>query len=166
MKEAIAYIEGFESGFLKAYNLVNEEKQWELYFYCSLVYFKKREWKKAHAYIGEAMRENTLHTQLMVCKALRLLDIIIYFEKGDIDYVGYEVRSYKRFFRQQGPLLQAENLLLKIISDLSDPNKKSKIINGQSRILQKIAELRKDKYEKQLLKYLDPTEWLMKRTIR
>jgi len=163
--KAIEYIESFDPGFLKSYNMVNEEKQWELYFYCSLAYFGNRNWKKAHSYISKAMQENKAYPQLIICKAIRLLNIIIHFEKGDVEYLSYEIRSYKRFFRQHGLLLKSENLILKTIQDLSDHKKKSKIIIGQSKIMKIISTLKEDKYEKQLLKYLDFTDWIKKKTI-
>jgi len=160
-REAISYIQSFEPGFLKAYQMLDEERQWELYFYCSLAYFGVQDLKKAHMYIRDIMRESKPCPRLEICKAIRLLDIIIYLEKKDVGYLEYEVRSYKRFSRQEKNSLRTEKLVLKIIQQLSIQKTKRIPLTGQ--ILHDIAGIRQDKYEKRLLKYFDFTEWILKK---
>ena len=59
--EAVDYIHSFESNLLTAYNMIEEERQWELYFYCSLAFFCKKDFKKAHKYISEVTRDQKMH---------------------------------------------------------------------------------------------------------
>jgi hypothetical protein len=110
-REAIAYIQCLETGFLKAYQMLDEERQWELYFYCSLSYFGIQDWKRAHMYVRDIMRDNKPCSRLEICKAICLLDIIIYYEKREMDYLEYELRSYKRFSRQGKNSLRTEKLI-------------------------------------------------------
>ena len=159
--EAVNYIKSFEPGFLKAYQMLDEERQWELYFYCSLAYFKIKELKKAHIYIRDIMRDSKSCSRLEICKAIRLLDIIIYFEKKDMDYLEYEVRSYKRFSRQGKNSLRTEKLILKVIQQLS--SRKTKKISLTEQMLHEIEEIKQDKYEKRLLKYFDFTDWVLQK---
>lgn len=161
--EAVAFCRAAESSLLKAYTMVNEEKQWELYFYYSLAYFGKGELKKAHHYIGEIMRMLKAYPQLPVCKAIRLLNIIIYYEKGDTDYLEYEIRSYKRFFGQQQSLLRSEALLLKLIQTYPDRKRKQLPAQQHKKFLQEASALQQDRYERQLLKYFDFMEWVRER---
>ena len=161
--EAIDYIHSLDNNLLKMYNMVNEEKQWELYFYCSLAYLRNKDWKKAHTYIGEVMRLHKIQPQLLICKAVRLLNIIIYYEKGDGTYLEYEIRSYKRMFRKKHPLLKSETLLLKFILLWPDQDRK-RIPSAQYKRLQReITSFESDKYEQQLLKYFNFQHWMLEK---
>jgi len=157
--EAKQFVQELEPDLLKAYKLIDEEKQWELFFYCSLACFATGDLKKAHHYLREIMHNNKLYPQLIICKAAKLLDILIYMEKGDLDYLEYEIRSYKRFFKQHNPLLKSETLILKIIENKS-VSKNKKNIMELDRLQNELSNLKRDKYGKRLLKYFDFAEWL------
>jgi len=158
-KEALAYIKTLEDDLLPAYHMVNEEKQWELYFYSSLSYFGLKDWKKAHQLTGEVMRKHHSHAQWLVCKATRLLNIIIYYEKGDTDYLEYEIRSYKRSFGRQ-QLLKSELLLFRFIKICPDVRRKKIPELQYKKMMQEFGTLQNDRYEKQLLKYFDLIGWI------
>lgn len=158
-EDAVVYAESLPSGFLSAYNMVDEEKQWELYFYCSLSYFRMNNPKKAHKLIREIMDMNPPHPQLPIYKAVRLLNIIIYYEQEEGEYLEYEIRSYKRFFQQKTRLLKSEKLLFKII--LSRSVRKLKDRMADPSVIQQARLISKDKYEKQVLKYFDFVEWII-----
>lgn len=162
-KTAKDYIESLESGLLSSYSMVNEEKQWELYFYCSLTYFCNNDLKKAHVFIRELMWDNKPHYQLLICKAIRLLNIIIHYEKGDRDYLEYEIRSYKRFFQQHGKLLKSEILFLKIVEHSFNYKSKLSVNSRYKKLLNELAALSEDRYEKQLLKYFNFVDWAFKK---
>jgi len=158
-QEAVAYTRTLEADLLPAYHMVNEEKQWELYFYTSLAHFGLKDWKRSHQFTGEVMRKHQPHSQWLICKATRLLNIIIYYEKGDTDYIEYEIRSYKRFFGRQ-QLLKSELLLFRFIKICPDTRRK-KIPDLQYKKMQEeFGSLQKDRYEKQLLKYFDLIGWI------
>jgi hypothetical protein len=100
-QDAIACTHTVQKHLLPAYPMMNEEKQWELYFYSSLAWFSAKDWKKAHQLTDEVMRRHEPHPQWLICKATRLLNILIHYEKGDADYIEYEIRAYQRFFGKQ-----------------------------------------------------------------
>ncbi len=160
--EAILYIKNTDPAVLKMYNTVNEEKQWELYFYYSLAYFGNGEWKKAHALVGEIMRDHKIQPQLFICKAIWLLNIILHYQRGDTDYIEYEIRSYKRFFRKQHAL-RSEKLLLKFLSTWPQEKRKRIPDNQYKKLKTEIAAITPDRYERQLLKYFDFCEWLLEK---
>lgn len=159
--EALEFTRNIDNSVLKMYPMINEEKQWELYFFCSLVHFEKKDWKRAHGYINQVMQLHKAQPQLLVCKAIRLLNIIIYYETDDTDYLQYEIRSYKRFFSKQHPLLKSETLLLKFILLWPDPRKKKIPQAFYKTISKEVHSIIEDKYEMQLLKYFDYTKWVM-----
>lgn len=161
-QEAVAYIRTLETDLLPAYHMVNEEQQWELYFYAGLAWFGLRDWKKAHRFTAEVMRKHESHPQWLVCKATRLLNIIIYYEKGDTDYLEYEIRSYQRFFGRQ-QLLKSESLLFRFMKLCPDGRRRRLPELQRKKILKEVAAIQQDKYEQQLLKYFDLTAWISAR---
>lgn len=110
---------------IAAYSMVNEEKQWELYFYTALAYFGCGDLKKAHKWLGELMQLHKPQANLLICKAARLLNMIIHHKTGDEAYISYEIRSYTRFFHKpKSPRLQTELLLLKLLPLLPATSKR------------------------------------------
>ncbi|MES1249741.1 MAG: hypothetical protein ABUL46_03610, partial [Chitinophaga rupis] len=143
------------------YTMVDEEKQSELYFYCSLVFFHLRQWKKAHLFIREIMNQLKLPEQLLISKAIRLLNIIIYYEKGELLHLEYEIRAYRRAFIQS-KLMKIEKLVFKVM-DLSSANKRFLLLPaGQKKFLRELDAVVKDKYEQQLLKFFDLAGWIQR----
>ena len=158
VREAKEFIELIPADVFDDYSLVDEEKQSELYFYCSLVYFHLRDWKKAHLYIREVMTQLKLPEQLLVSKAIRLLNIIVYFEKGEFLHLEYEIRSYKRYF-VQSRLLKVEKLMFRILT-ASLSNKRLLYMGPEyKKIVSELDNIMQNSFEKQLLKYFDFAAW-------
>ncbi len=158
--DAVHYWQQTGQAVLKQYPLINEERQWELYFYSSLAYYGIGSWKKAHAGIHQAMTQHKMQSQWLVCKAIRLLDIIIYYEQGDTDYLEYEIRSYRRFFRKKDALLQSENLLFKFIA-ANPAHSQKRLPEKTVRLFEReLSQVTVDKYENHLLKYFDYLAWI------
>lgn len=148
---------------ITGYGMVNEEKQWELYFYAALSHFGCGDLKKAHKWLGEVMQLYKPQPNLLICKAARLLNIIIYHEMGDADYISYEIRAYTRFFhRPQSPRLQTETALLKLLQLSPTPALKLRPTATLKKLQEKIDQLKNDKYEQQLLRYFDFAGWMKK----
>lgn len=157
---AIDYVERIDAHVLKAYHLVNIEKQTELYFYCGLAYFGKKQYKKAHRYIQAAMTDNHLHAQEAINKAARLLNLILYYEIKDFDYLQYQIRSYTRHSKQQGSLTKSEKLVLKTMQSKPYNNSSPRNRLLFEKLREPIASIRNDKYEDQLIKYFDFVNWV------
>lgn len=156
-----------ESGkeLIDAYSMVNEEKQWELYFYIALTHYGCGDLKKAHKWLGILMQLHKPQANLLICKATRLLNMIIHYKTGDEGYISYEIRSYTRFFHKpKAPRLQTELLLLKLLPLLPASGKRVHLPAAIRKQLAGIEKLQQDKYEQQLLRYFDFAGW-MKNTI-
>jgi len=159
LEPAEEFVNSIPTDVFDNYAMVDDEKQSELYFYCALVNFKIGELKKAHLFIREIMSRLKLPGHLLVSKAIRLLNIIVYFEKGELIHLQYEIRSYKRLFAN-ARLLKIEKLIFKVITS-SAANKRLRLTGSQKRnIIQELELVSKNRYEKQLLKYFDFSEWV------
>jgi hypothetical protein len=151
-------IENIPSDVFRSYYMVDEEKQAELYFYCSVAYFKLGELKKSHLFIRDIMQQLKLPSQLLVSKAIRLLNLIIYYEKGESLHLEYEIRAYRRYFIQS-KLLRTEKMVFKWLRAPAVKNRRS-LTSHQLKINnEELEAIRKDRYEEQLLRYFNFTEW-------
>lgn len=162
---ATEFVMAMDGSVLDLYDRVSEERQWELYFYCARAYAGVGNWKRSHLYISEVMKKYRAQNHWLICKAARLLNIIVYYERGDTDYLEYEVRSYKRFFKKNYKLLKSEELLLKYISILPDARRKRLPEKDLVKMKAEMADIEKDPYERQLLKHLDVLGWVSARII-
>lgn len=164
LDKAVHYIKESDVRLLKAYKLIDDEKQNELSFYISLIYFMARDFKKAHKYINEVVLIGEVKYHSVIYRACRLLNILIYYEeKNDLEYLDYEIRSYKRPFQKKNKLLKTEKLVLKIISMNPDFNKSAKNNILWGKISPLVVSIEKDRYEKQILKYYDFVGWARKK---
>ncbi len=150
-------IENIPLDVFSSYYMVDEEKQSELYFYCSIVYFKLGELKKSHLFIRDIMQQLKLPSQLLVSKAIRLLNLIIYFEKGESLHLEYEIRAYKRYFIQL-KFLRTEKMIFKL---LGSSTRTRRVLTTQQlkKFNEELEVIKKDPYEKQLLRYYNFAEW-------
>lgn len=96
----------------------------------------------------------------VIYKATRLLSILIGYENEDLEYLDYEIRSYKRAFAGKGRLLKIENLLFKVIKINPDFNTRKKNELIWHTLASSLQAIQEDKYEGQILKYFDFTEWI------
>lgn len=146
---------------IESYSRLNEEKQWELYFFISVVYYRNGALKKAHSYLSNVLQRHQLQVNWLVCKAVRLLDMIIYYEQGDADYLGYEIRTYTRFFkRDKRSLLKVEELVIRLFQAKPIVERKAMPQVQEKKLRRLMAEIESDKYEQQLLAYFDFSKWV------
>jgi hypothetical protein len=162
--EAKTVAESISEDVFNNYAMADEEKQSELYFYCSLVHFIHNKWGKAHLFIGSIMNQIKLPEQLIISKAIRLLNIIIYYEQGELLHLEYETRSYKRYFIR-AKLLRTEKLIFKVIAATTANKRLQLTPTERRRIINELEIIAKDPYEMQLLKYFDFAGWIRNITL-
>lgn len=160
LQQALAYIDSADPQTVKLYGMADEEKQNELLFSVGLVYFKSRNFKKAKKYINEIVLFGKSSYRSMMYRASRLLNILVHYEENDCEYAQYEMRSFTRAFRQNGKLLEIENLVFKTIKHNPRKNITRKNISFWQRMQPAIDAIRKDKFEMQLIRHFDFTNWL------
>lgn len=155
--EAQSYIEGLESQWYVSYNKIDEENQWELYFFIAKNYFELRNFKKTHKWIDIAIQNQTLNSNWHVCKAVHLLNIITYYELGERSYLDYLMKNYNREFGKKNSFL-AEMTLIKFLKEKS----KQRPLGDKfiQQIIRDLSFIQNSPYEFQLLKYFNFTEWV------
>jgi hypothetical protein len=158
-EEARQLVDSIPTAVFDNYPLVDEEKQCELYFYCSLTFFQLRDWRKAHLYLREIMNRLRLPEQLLISRAIRLLNIVIYYEKRELLHLEYEIRSYKRYF-SQSKLMKIEKLVFRLVESSPSNRRLLSLPAGQRKLHADLDAVAKSKYEQQLLRYFDLAAWV------
>ncbi|QNL49041.1 hypothetical protein H8S90_20170 [Olivibacter sp. SDN3] len=141
------------------------EKQLEYLYFEALTYFLMNQLHKASKHINQLLTIGKQAPQLGMYRAGRLLSTLIYYEQDDMEYLEYEVRSYKRLFSKFGKAFKIEKMVFNTIS--SDPKRRGNAWKKAiwKNIKPKLNEIKKDKGELQLLKYFDCCEWIKSKYI-
>ncbi|WP_142687756.1 hypothetical protein [Chitinophaga polysaccharea] len=160
LSAAVTYIENSDPALLKAYGLVDEERQCELFFCFGLAYFRNGDFKKAQKYINEIVLIGKASYQSVIYRVSRLLSILIHYEANNMEYLDYEIRSFKRAFQYSGVRLKVENMIFKTIKACPKMNAPKKNELLWEKISPVLMAIEKDKFEMQLRKYFDFTGWI------
>lgn len=157
---AIQIISTTNLNLLKAHRLVDDEKHNELLFCFGLAYFSINNFKKAHKYISEVILIGKINYQSIIYKTSRLLGILIHYESNNREFLDYEIRSYRRFFKNKQKLLTTELLIFKTVTFHPDKNSSIKNELLWKKLAPSIKIIEKDKFEMQLLKYFNFIGWI------
>lgn len=147
----------------KAFKAIDYDKQNELFLYFSLCFFHHRDYKKAGSFLNKIILTGKVNYSSTLYKVARLLDIIIHYEQKNLEYLEYEIRSYKRAIKSKQKLLKTDMLIFKAIQLNPDFNKPLKNELLWKQLKPMIASVEHDKYEGQLLKYFDFPGWVKKK---
>ena len=166
IQEAVSYIESVPPLIFSSYQLIHHEKHLELLFYQGLTYFENKEYKKAHKIIQPTLSDERMQAPQAIHRAIRLLNIILYYELKDINYLQYEIRSYTRFFIMKRNLSKCEKIVFKTIQ--LHPYSNSFVKNNllAKKIAIDVQKIKGDKYEEHLVKYMDWGRWAESKFLR
>src|SRR5690606_33030143 len=142
-------------------NVDGHEKQLEYYFFQALTHFLLQQRAKAKKHLNLLINAAKQTPQHLAYRAGRLLHILLSYEVDDMDYVEYEIRSYKRAFSKQGKSYKTEKMLFNIIA--TDPKRRGNAWKAMARkkITLKLKEIASDKRELQLGKFAVFGQWAL-----
>jgi hypothetical protein len=126
---AIEMINNTPIAIFKEFSLVHEKRQVELVFYSSLSWFKMGNTQKALKTLKQVLLKKTVEFTLLHNRICRLFNLVLLYEARDIDYLDYEIRSYKRFLKGKNALLSLEKYVFKVMEH--DPSTKARYKNLQ-----------------------------------
>ena len=163
---AVEVLDNSDPSLLASYSMVDDEKQNELLFYIGLSHFGVGNFKKAQKYINEILLIRKINYQSLVYKAARILSILIHYESNELEYLDYEIRSYKRAAQSKMKLLKTEVIIFKTVKLHPDKNiaRKNEIL--LKKLLPTIKAIEKNKYEMQLGKYFDFIGWVKNKFLK
>lgn len=141
-------------------SLSGYEKRTELILYIGLAYFNNGNFHRAGKQLSKIIALGKTRGTSNAYKAAWLIHMLVHYELDNLDFLEYEIRSYRRTFSKSGKALKIEGLLFRIIR--YDPKRKTNM--GKQKLLNKlfpvIQEMSQNHFEKQILKYYDFEGWI------
>ncbi|ANH80287.1 hypothetical protein A8C56_04205 [Niabella ginsenosidivorans] len=137
---------------------VQPQKQLLLLFYYSLICYKNQQPGKAKKILTPVITSRQDHN--IFYNVCRCFNIVLHYESNDMEYLDYEIRSYKRFTAaRQSPIPNIEKLLFKTIA--LRPWLQTAFRNRQQlkKLTAIITTLQQNPVENSLLKYFNFMEW-------
>lgn len=132
----------------------------ELQLQLGMIYFKNKNYRQASRELNRILQHGKILQQQAVYPAIRLLMVMIRFDRGDFDFLHYEIRSIEREFSNLNTTRQTEGMILKMIRQINNSSSKEK----QKKIIQKqLNELKvliQNPNEKLRIQTLDLIGWL------
>ena len=161
LTDAVHILETFKSEKPRKMITGSHEKQLEYLYLEGLANFLSRRWQEANKCLNHLLSIGKQNTQLPVYRAGRLLHILLRYEQDDMEYLEYEIRSYKRAFSTFGKAFKTEKLIFNTIN--ADPKRRGNTWKATTykKTAPKLAEIQNDKRELQLLKFYDYRKWVM-----
>ncbi|MFT3950133.1 MAG: hypothetical protein QM763_24420 [Agriterribacter sp.] len=156
--EAVQFIKTINPSLLKKTRAAHEEKLPELLLYVGLTFFCKNDLGQANKYISMAL--SGVRRSSPLYRASRLIYVLIHYKMNNIEFLDYEIMSYKRSVNKTGGILKIEQLVFKMLKFDPKRNSVTKKRLFYKQILSSLDSIEKDKYEWQVLKYYDFTKLL------
>jgi hypothetical protein len=119
-----------------------------LYFPAAVVYFGLGRYPATLQLVNRVLNTHRAFLSAARYSLFRLLHLLVHYELGNLDYLGYEVRSVERQLRTRKRLFRSEKALLHFFKQSAGGARPAALLpplHGQ------LTELGQDAYEKQLL---------------
>lgn len=140
--------------------LLKEQQQAEMSLYIALTHLGNGEYRKARKRLSATIGRGHLYS-LPLFRTIRIVNVMIHYELGDVDYIQSEIRSIKReMSKNKGYNLKVESFLLKFLNySFADTNRKRRAEIWES-MAEEVHALYADKYETQILRKFDFVAWV------
>ncbi|MGJ7031735.1 hypothetical protein [Niabella hirudinis] len=164
-ERALEQIRSVSPLILSEFPSVHPQKQLKLLFCYSLIYYKNQQPGKAKKILTPVItaRQPAHSSFYNIC---RCFNIVLHYESRDLEYLDYEVRSYKRFTASRpSGIPNIEKLLFKAIA--LHPWQNSAFRNRQQagKLTALIAAIHKNPAENSVLSYFDFAAWVLSRFV-
>lgn len=140
--------------------LLKEQQQAEMSLYIALIHLGNGEYRKARKRLSATIGRGHLYS-LPLFRTIRIVNVMIHYELGDVDYIQSEIRSIKReMSKNKRYNLKVESFLLKFLNySFADTNRKRRAEIWES-MAEEVHALYADKYETQILRKFDFVAWV------
>lgn len=159
-KKALALKQAFEETLFRKLQLLDLDKQAEIYLYTALIYFGNNDLNNAHHYLSQVLAESKRYYTLPVYRTFRLIRLLVHYELGDHTFIRYETRSIKRTLAtdtSRSYLL--EKIMLKFVHTYPLPGSAAQRAALWEKMRPVFEQISTDKYELQLLNIFDFATW-------
>jgi hypothetical protein len=141
-------------------HLLNITRQAELSLYAALIFFGRKDYKKAHKFLNMIILKRKNYYYMPLYRTIRLVNLMILNEIGDFNLISYETRSIKREMKDIDKGYQIEKTMLSFLNKQNIPITIRKRNLLWEKASGELELLRNDIYEQQVLRIFDFTAWI------
>jgi hypothetical protein len=158
---AEAFSNNFNPGFFKKLDVLDTDKQAEVFLYTALIYFGNKNIDKAHFYLRKILLQSKLYYNLPFYQTFRLINMLVQYEMGNHDFIFHEIRSVKRQMKStQSKTYKVEKLIFNFLQlplKTFSGRERQAIWNKFNASFENIIH---DKYEIKILQIFDFAGWI------
>lgn len=151
----------FKESLFDKIDMLDPNKQAEIFLYTAVIYFGNKDLDKAHFYLGKVLFKGKEYYKLPVFQTFRLLHLLIHHEMGNDDVVTNELRSVKRtMVTGQRTTYRVEKIIFSFVqlSGQSLSGKEKAALAEKYKSM--FSAISNDKNEIQVLKIFDFASWI------
>lgn len=153
-EKTIAVQDEFKESLLKKISLLPLDKQLQFHLMNTILLFSQNKFADAHKMIKKILLEGKIFQPLALFRVVRLINLMIKAELGDLNYVENEIIALKRNLTS-GRLSKTEKIVFKFVGSYPLPQYHKSREKIWTYYMKKIKLIRGEKYEKGYLKYFD-----------
>ena len=144
----------------KKTQLLSMARNAELSLYTSLIYFGLKNYDKAQRSLSKIILIGKTYSYLPLYRTIRLVNLMILYEKKDFDLIKYETRSIKRDMNIVGKEYKIERSVLSFVNKQNLPMSgiKRKVI--WEKIREEVNLMHHDVFEQQIIRLFDFSAWI------
>jgi tetratricopeptide (TPR) repeat protein len=160
------HMEEFTETLYNKLHLLSLTRQAELCLYASLIFFGNKDFKRAHKYLNLIFFKVKNYFNLPLYRTIRLVNLMILREIGDLKLISYETRSIKREMKGFDKGYQIEKVMLSFLNKQNLPvrNRERNILWDE--VSGELQLLGQNVFERQVLRIFDFTAWIESRIRR
>jgi tetratricopeptide (TPR) repeat protein len=153
-------MEKYNEDLLKKTQLLSLARNAELSLYVSLIYFGLKEYAKAQKALNKIILIGKNYSYLPLYRTIRLVNLMILYEKKDFDLIKYETRSLKRDMNVVGKEFKIERSILSFVNKQNLPLSGIKRKAIWENIRQDFEQMHHDVFEQQIIRLFDFSAWI------
>ncbi len=140
--------------------MLKVQQQAEMSLYIALVYLGNGEYKKARKRLSAIIGRRHLYS-FPLFRTIRIVNVMIHYELGNIDYIQSELRSILReMSKNKNHNLKVELFLLKFLNHPFVDKDRKKRAEIWKNMAEEVQALYSDKYEVQILRKFNFVAWV------
>ena len=133
----------------------------EFNYFISCLYFGTSDLRNALKWLNKVLNDRNMEPREDIHGFARILNLIIHFELGNEDILGYITKSTYRFLKKRNRLYKIETVILNFIHKKTPAIvTKAQQVDAFKELKTEIEKITKDSFEKTALGYFDLISWL------
>lgn len=133
----------------------------ELIYHITLIYFGMGDYNNARINLNKILNDTAYDVRRDLYCFAWILQLIVHYELGDIDFINYKVKSTQQFLAKRERLYQSEKIIVDFFrTQMQKAETKKQHIQAFKKLKKQFTEIIKNPFERKALDYFDFISWI------